>query len=117
MSTNAIHHHISSPPAQSSYDGDNFANLSSSSSSLPSSSSSDPLAHLSAVFDSTRYEPPVMVQQTAVYEGAGGIHKLEGDTLRLDCLVDGSPQPTIIWFKVRTVKGYNFARNNFARKD
>ncbi len=65
------------------------------------SSSSDPLDHLASAFDSSRYEPPVMVQKTAVFSGAGGIHKLEGDTLTLDCLVDGSPQPTIVWFKVR----------------
>ena len=43
-----------------------------------------------------------MVRRTPVYAGAGAIHKLQGDALRLDCLVDGSPQPTIVWFKVRT---------------
>ena len=43
----------------------------------------------------------MMMRQTPVYAGAGAIHKLQGDALRLDCLVDGSPQPTIVWFKVR----------------
>ena len=41
-----------------------------------------------------------MVRRTPVYAGAGAVHKLQGDALRLDCLVDGSPQPTIVWFKV-----------------
>ena len=60
----------------------------------------DPLEYLSSALDSSRYGPPVMVRRTPVYDGAGAIHKLQGDSLRLDCLVDGSPQPTIVWFKV-----------------
>ena len=60
--------------------------------------------HLSSALDSSHYGPPVMIRQTPVYAGAGAIHKLQGDSLRLDCLVDGSPQPTIVWFKVRAVR-------------
>ena len=63
------------------------------------------MGHLSSALDSSRYGPPVMVRQTPVYDGAGAIHKLQGDSLRLDCLVDGSPQPTIVWFKVGSTVG------------
>lgn len=49
------------------------------------------------VFDSSKYEEPRMVQQTAVR--GDGIHKMAGDTLKLECLVDGSPAPSITWYK------------------
>lgn len=43
-----------------------------------------------------------MVKKTEIFAGnEEGLHMEAGDTLRLDCFVDGSPQPTIVWFKVR----------------
>jgi len=52
---------------------------------------------------------PVLVQRTPVFGGA--IHLEEGDTLRLECLVDGAPTPTIVWYKVGGEKEASLPRN------
>ena len=52
-----------------------------------------------ANYDKTLYEAPHMVKRTRTH--AGFVHKRAGDTLKLECLVDGSPMPNIVWFKVR----------------
>lgn len=44
------------------------------------------------------YEVPRMIKRTPVFGDA--IYLQEGDVLRLECLVDGNPLPTITWFKV-----------------
>ena len=41
---------------------------------------------------------PILVKTTSFY--GDGIHKQAGETLKLECLVDGSPPPNIIWYKV-----------------
>ena len=43
---------------------------------------------------------PQIIRRTIVQEGAH-IYKKVGDTLRLECHVDGVPPPTIVWYKVR----------------
>lgn len=43
---------------------------------------------------------PILIQKTPVMGDA--IYHESGDTLRLECLVDGSPVPTITWYKVLT---------------
>jgi hypothetical protein len=42
---------------------------------------------------------PVFVKKTTFY--GDGIHKQVGETLKLECLVDGIPTPHIIWYKVK----------------
>ena len=55
---------------------------------------------------STSYPPnnnglkPKIIKRTMVPEGAQ-IYKKIGDTLKLECQVDGMPPPTIVWYKVR----------------
>ena len=41
---------------------------------------------------------PQIVKTTSVHGDA--IHKRTGDTLRLECQVDGIPPPSIVWYKV-----------------
>ena len=41
---------------------------------------------------------PIFVKATAFVGDA--IHKQVGETLKLECLVDGIPPPNIIWYKV-----------------
>ena len=43
---------------------------------------------------------PILVKATTFVGDA--IHKQVGETLRLECLVDGVPPPNIIWYKVRS---------------
>ena len=42
---------------------------------------------------------PVLVKTTTFY--GDGIHKQVGETLKIECIVDGVPPPNIIWYKVR----------------
>lgn len=42
--------------------------------------------------------PPQIIYTTSVHGEA--IHKRTGDTLRLECQVDGIPPPSIVWYKV-----------------
>ena len=41
---------------------------------------------------------PQIIHTTSVHGEA--IHKRTGDTLRLECQVDGIPPPSIVWYKV-----------------
>ena len=41
---------------------------------------------------------PQIIRTTSVHGEA--IHKRTGDTLRLECKVDGIPPPSIVWYKV-----------------
>ena len=42
---------------------------------------------------------PILMKRTNVPEGSQ-IYKKHGDTLKLECQVDGMPPPTIVWYKV-----------------
>ena len=42
--------------------------------------------------------PPQIIYTTPVHGEA--IHKRKGETLRLECQVDGIPPPSIVWYKV-----------------
>ena len=42
---------------------------------------------------------PILVKATTFVGDA--IHKQVGETLKLECLVDGIPPPNIIWYKVK----------------
>ena len=42
--------------------------------------------------------PPQIIHTTSVHGDA--IHKRTGDTLKLECQVDGIPPPSIVWYKV-----------------
>ena len=43
---------------------------------------------------------PILMKRTIVPDGSQ-IYKKVGDTLKLECQVDGMPPPTIVWYKVR----------------
>ena len=45
---------------------------------------------------------PIVVKKTTFL--GDGIHKQVGETLKLECLVDGIPPPNIIWYKVNNLK-------------
>ena len=45
---------------------------------------------------------PILMKRTIVPDGSQ-IYKKVGDTLKLECQVDGMPPPTIVWYKVRIV--------------
>ena len=49
---------------------------------------------------------PQIIHTTSVHGDA--IHKRKGDTLSLECQVDGIPPPSIVWYKVRHEKYYFF---------
>ena len=42
---------------------------------------------------------PLLIKRTMVPDGSH-IYKKLGDTLKLECHVDGMPPPTIVWYKV-----------------
>ena len=46
---------------------------------------------------------PILMKRTLVPDGSH-IYKKVGDTLKLECQVDGMPPPTIVWYKVRTIQ-------------
>ena len=43
---------------------------------------------------------PHIIKRTLVPDG-NQLYKKIGDTLKLECQVDGLPPPTIVWYKVR----------------
>ena len=45
---------------------------------------------------------PILMKRTIVPDGSQ-IYKKVGDTLKLECQVDGMPPPTIVWYKVRII--------------
>jgi len=42
---------------------------------------------------------PMMLKHTQVHDAKVGILKASGETLQLECYVDGLPPPTIVWYK------------------
>ena len=58
------------------------------------------LSFAAALFRSTPSSgiPPQIIYTTPVHGEA--IHKRKGETLRLECQVDGIPPPSIVWYKV-----------------
>jgi hypothetical protein len=55
---------------------------------------------------------PILIKRTIVPEGSQ-IYKKLGDTLKLECQVDGLPPPTIVWYKVRIGVPFSFKRFAF----
>ena len=48
-----------------------------------------------------------MVTSTKVEDPQVGVLRRVGDTLRLECYVDGLPSPSIVWYKVRKNESFN----------
>ena len=46
---------------------------------------------------------PLLIKRTMVPDGSH-IYKKLGETLKLECHVDGMPPPTIVWYKVSFLK-------------
>ena len=59
---------------------------------------------------------PILMKRTIVPDGSQ-IYKKVGDTLKLECQVDGMPPPTIVWYKVRINVLFVYYFEYFDRKD